>query len=56
MIGLSVAITVSAFAPRSLRISVDNRFRIRRSASLLGLVNSLPLAKRRMVNPRKSTP
>jgi hypothetical protein len=36
-------ITVSAFAPRSFFISVDNRFRIRRSASLLGLVSSLPL-------------
>ena len=55
MIGLSLAITMSALAPRRALTSVDSRLRIRRNASLLGLVNSL-FRKRRMVNPRKSTP
>ena len=56
MIGLSLAITASALAPRRAFTSVDNRFRIRRTASLLGLVSSFPFGKRRMENPRKSTP
>ena len=43
MIGLSLAITASALAPRRAVTSVDSRFRIRRIASLLGLVSSLPL-------------
>ena len=42
MIGLSLAITASALAPRRAVTSCDNRFRIRRSASLLGLVSSFP--------------
>ena len=42
MIGLSLAITASALAPRRAVASCDSRFRIRRSASLLGLVSSLP--------------
>jgi len=55
MIGLSLAITVSTLAPRRAFTSVDSRSQIRRIASLLGLVNSLP-RKRRMVKLRKSTP
>jgi hypothetical protein len=43
MIGLSLAITASALAPRRAFASVDSRVRIRHSASLLGLVNSFPL-------------
>jgi hypothetical protein len=50
-----LAITVSALAPRRALTSVDSRLRIRRNASLLGLVSSFP-RKRRMVKPRKSTP
>jgi hypothetical protein len=42
MIGLSLAITASALAPRRAVTSCGNRFRIRRSASLLGLVSSFP--------------
>ena len=42
MTGLSLAITASALAPRRAFTSADNRFRIRRSASLPGLVSSLP--------------
>lgn len=43
MIGLSLAMSASALAPRRAFASADNRLRIRRSASLLGLVSSLPL-------------
>ena len=56
MIGLSLPITASALAPRRAFASVDSRFRIRRNASLLGLVSSFPPRNRRMVNPKKSTP
>jgi len=51
-----LAITASALAPRRAFASVDNRFRMRRNASLLGLVSSFVFRKRRMVKPRKSTP
>ena len=55
MIGLSRAMTALALAPRRAFISADSRPRICRSASLLGLVSSLP-PYRRISNPRKSTP
>ncbi len=55
MIGLSLAITTSALAPRRALVWVLSRSRTRRMAALLGLVSSLP-RNRRMVNPRKSQP
>ena len=42
MIGLIVAITAAALLPRSARISVLSRCRIRLTAALLGLISSLP--------------
>jgi hypothetical protein len=42
MIGLSLAMTAIAFEPRRLRISSASLFRIRLTASLLGLMISLP--------------
>ena len=42
MIGLSLAITASALAPRRARTSVRSRSRIRLTAALLGLISSLP--------------
>ena len=41
MIGLSVAMTASAFDPRSLRISTASLCRTRLMAALLGLISSL---------------
>jgi len=43
MIGLSRAMSASALAPRMAMASLDRRSRIRRIASLPGLVSSLPL-------------
>ena len=42
MIGLSLAMTAIAFEPRKVRISSASRFRIRLTASVLGLISSLP--------------
>ena len=41
MIGLILAMTASALEPRSPRISSASRFRIRLTASRLGLISSL---------------
>jgi hypothetical protein len=41
MIGLSVAMTTSAFDPRNLRISTASLSRTRLMAALLGLISSL---------------
>ena len=43
MMGLSLAMTAVAFEPRSPRISSASLFRIRLTASGLGLISSLPL-------------
>ena len=60
MIGLSLAISAIAFEPRRLRISSASRFRMRLTASRLGLINNLPGWRprryRRRLNPRKSKP
>ena len=42
MMGLSLAMTAMALAPRRARISAASRSRIRRIAALLGLISSLP--------------
>jgi hypothetical protein len=42
MIGLSLPVTASALDPRGARTSTDGRRRMR-TASLLGLVSTLPL-------------
>jgi len=43
MIGLSLLITASALAPCRALTSAASLLRMRRTAALLGLVNSLPL-------------
>ena len=53
MIGLSFAITASALAPRRALASAESLVRIRRNASLLGLVSNLPFGYPRDGEPQK---
>jgi hypothetical protein len=53
---LSLAMTAIAFEPRRLRISSESRFRMRLTASPLGLISSLPLRCQRLAkfDPRSA--
>jgi hypothetical protein len=55
MMGLILAMTAAAFAPRRARNSVRSRSRIRWMAACDGLISSLPLY-RLTLKPRKSYP